>query len=122
MIVKGIGVNIKKRGKPWQESYRSRLEREKGLKEKKGKKKGKCVKKGESKREKRKRERKEKGQGCVSEGKRLKGKNRKGVGTRQWEQVPKCQDEKCQESQKGRILEKKAPHAGLEPATLSLEG
>ena len=52
MIVKGIGVNIKKRGEQCQESYRSRLEREKGLKEKKGKKKAMCVKKGESGKEK----------------------------------------------------------------------
>ena len=63
MIGNGNGVNIKKRGVRCQESYRSRLEREKGLKEKKGKKKAMCVKRGESKREKRKRERKEKGQG-----------------------------------------------------------
>ena len=65
------------------------------------------MKKGESKREKRKRERKEKGQGSVDDGKRLKSKNRKGVGTRQWEQVPMCQDEKCQGKSKRTDLREK---------------
>ena len=74
--------------------------------EKKGKKKAMCVKKGETKREKGKGREKKKAK-CVSEGKSLKSRNRKGVGTRQWEQVPMCQDEKCQGKSKGKDLREK---------------